>query len=333
MDSLNIEPLPKSIDEVIKLLGSDTVVFYYNERWQLVRPECATIFRISNFDQVLGTFAGKFTDYYYCDSTKAVEGIYLNGKKEGKFCIYFPNGQLSQTGNYSNDEKNGIWEYYYPNGNKRQILDFQNKEIFIKEFWNEKGKKLVDSGDGKWFGFQTSDNFLRTSGNVLNGKKNGIWKNIIVSGKMTTNIEKYIDGRFIRGKMLIILGETEYYKDTIYCSIEKPLTFLTAEQFQINRCYKMGKNNWEYAEYPGGMKQFYREIREKIVLNEPITNGVIEVQTTIDKDGKMTNFKSISNTGHEFDLIKVLQTMSNWTPTKINGTPTIQPKIISFKIW
>jgi hypothetical protein len=53
---------------------------------------------------------------------------------------------------------------------------------------------------------------------------------------------------------------------------------------------------------------------------------------TIDKEGKMTNFKPVSNIGYELDLIRVLQTMENWTPSKANGKPTIEPKIISFEI-
>jgi hypothetical protein len=53
---------------------------------------------------------------------------------------------------------------------------------------------------------------------------------------------------------------------------------------------------------------------------------------TIDAEGKMTNFKPVSDIGYEFDLIRALQTMDKWTPTKVNGKPTIQPKVISFEI-
>ena len=332
-DSANFEAHPTSVHEVIRQLDSDTMVFYYNDRWQLVKPICGTIFRISRVDTVLLTFTGKFVDYYSFDSTIAIEGNYTKGKKEGRFNIYFPNGQLAQFGMYVNDKKSGIWEYFYEDGIKRQILDFQDNEILIKEFWNEEGKKLVESGNGKWFTYESSEKFMKTSGEVLNGQKNGTWKNTILSRNMTTNIEKYKEGKFISGKMISMAGGTESYKDTLYCSIEKTPTFLTAEQFQMNRCYKNQKNNWEFAKYPGGMDRFYKQIRERIELNGPILNrGIIRVQTTIATDGKMANFKPVSNIGYELDLIRVLQTMDNWTPTKINGKPTIQPKIISFEI-
>ena len=332
-NSKDFEEGPASIEEVIRQLGSDTVVFYYNDRWQLVKPICATIFRISRVDPVLATFTGKFVDYYSSDSTKAIEGNYSKGKKEGRFNIYFPNGQLAQFGNYANDKKSGIWQYFYEDGTKRQILDFLENEVLIKEFWNEDGKKLVESGNGEWFTYESSEKFIKTSGEILDGRKNGTWKNTIPSRGMTTNIEKYKEGKFISGKMISMIGGTESYKDTLYCSIEKIPSFLTAEQFQMNRCFKNQKNNWEFAKYPGGMDRFYRQIREKIVLNGPILKrGVIRVQTTIDTDGKMTNFKPASDIGYEFDLIRVLQTMDDWIPTKINGKPTIQPKIISFEI-
>jgi hypothetical protein len=334
INSTDFEKPPASIDEVIKQLGnSDTAVFYYNERWQLVKPICATVFRFSRVDTVLQTFTGEFTDYYSYDSSKAIEGNYLKGKKEGMFKFYFPNGQLAQSGNYVNDKKGGMWQYFYEDGVKRQILDFQENEILVKEFWNEEGKKLVDSGIGEWFGYESAEKFIKTSGEIFNGRKNGTWKNMISSRNMITNIAKYKDGKLISGKIISVVGGTESYKDTIYCSIEKPLPFLTAELFQVNQCYKNQKNNWEFAKYPGGMERFYSEIKEKLVLTGEVgRKGVIRIQTTIDTDGKMTNFKLVSSIGYESDLIRVLQTMDNWTPTKINGKPTTQTKLISFEI-
>jgi hypothetical protein len=332
-DSANFEARPTSIYEVIGQLGADTLVFYYNDDWQLVKPICETIFRVTKLDTVLLTYTGKFVDYYAQDSSIATEGNYTNGKKEGIFNIYFRNGQIEQFGKYTNDKKTGIWEYFYENGTKRQILDFQDNEILVKEFWDEEGKKLVSSGNGEWFSYATSERFMKTSGEVFNGRKNGTWKNTIPSRNMTTNIEKYKDGNFISGKMFSVVAGTESYKDTMYCSIEKTPKFLAAEQFQMNRCFKYQNNSLEFATYPGGMERFYGQIRDKIQLSGPILmRGVIRVQMTIDKEGKMTNFKPVSNIGYELDLIRVLQTMENWTPSKANGKPTIEPKIISFEI-
>ncbi len=332
-ESADFEAQPTSITDVIQQLGYDTVVFYYDERWNLVKPICATSFRISRVDTVQFNFTGKFVDYYTYDSTIAIEGTYSNGKKEGKFNIYYPNGQLEQAGNYANDKKSGIWEYFYDDGSKRQILDFQYNEILIKEFWDEKGKKLVDAGNGEWFDYDSAERFMKTAGQVLNGRKNGTWKNTLPSRNITVNVEKYKEGKFISGKMTSVAFGTQSYKDTVYCSIEKPPAFLNAEQFKVSRCHKKQKNNWEFAKYPGGMERFYKQIRERLVLNGPILQrGVIKVIMTISTDGKMININPVTDFGYEYDLIRVLETMDNWTPTKVNGKPTTQPKIISFEI-
>ena len=330
-DLANFEARPTSILEVMRRLGSDTVVFYYNERWQLVKPVCATVFRIARMDTVLLTFTGKFVDYYSSDSTIAIEGNYTKGKKEGVFKIYFPNGQLAQFGMYANDRKSGIWEYFYEDGTRQQILDFGENEILVKEFWNEQGKQLVKSGNGQWFGYER-EGFLKTSGEVLDGRKNGTWKNTISFQNMTTNIEKYKEGKFLSGKMISVAAGSEPYKDTVHCTIEKTPAFLTAEQFQIIRCFKDSKSNRVPGTYPGGMVRFYEQLKKKIDLSGPISRGLIQVQITIATDGKMTNFKPVSNTGHESDLIPALQTMDDWEPTRVDGKPIIQPKIISLEI-
>jgi len=332
-ESVNYYEDPNSIEEVIQRLGSDSVILYYNSDWKLVKPSCASIFRISKMDKALSTFTGQFIDYFLADSTIAIEGNYSNGKKEGRFIIYYPNGQPAQFGNYINNKKSGVWEYFYEDGTKRQILDFQDNEILIKEFWNEKGKKLVESGNGEWFTYESSEKFVKTSGNVLNGRKNGTWKNTIPSRNMTINIEKYKEGKFVSGKTISIIGGTESYKDTHYCFIENTLTFLTAEKFQMYPCTNIEKSNFEAAKFPGGEDKFFKEIQDKIVLNESmLKRGVISVRITIDTDGKMIDFEPLSNIGHEFELIQILKSMSKWIPAKINGIPTTENKIINFEI-
>jgi antitoxin component YwqK of YwqJK toxin-antitoxin module len=332
-ETADFEAEPTSINDVIKQVGYDTVIFYYNESWHMVKPVCATAFRITRVDTIQFNFTGKFVDYYAHDSTIAVEGSYSNGKKEGRFNIYYPNGQLEQAGNYAHDRKSGIWEYFYDDGTKRQVLDFQGDEVLIQEFWNEEGKQLVASGNGEWFTYGSSDKFMKTSGEVLNGRKNGTWKNTLPSRNITVNTEKYKDGKFLSGKISSVAFGSQTYKDTLYCTIEKPHAFLTAEQFQVSRCFKLQKNKWEFATYPGGMDRFYQQIREKLELNGPVVRrGILKVTLTISTDGKMMNFKPVTDLGHEHELIQVLQTMDNWTPTKLNGKPTIQPKVISFEI-
>ena len=329
----DFEETPSSITEVIQQLGLDTVVFYYDDKWNLVKPVCAITFRISRIDTIDFNFTGKFVDYYMYDSTVAVEGAYSGGKKEGQFNIYYSNGQIEQSGHYANNKKTGIWEYYYEDGTKRQVLDFKEDEILILEFWNEKGKKLVDAGNGEWYDYDSPEKFRKTTGEVLNGHRNGTWKNTLPSRNITINVEKYKEGKLVSGKISSAAFGTQNYKDTTYCTIERPHDFLRAEQFQVSRCYKTEKFKQEPAMYPGGMDAFFKQVREKFTYSAPILKrGVIQVAFTIDADGKMINFRPISALGYEFELIRVLQTMYHWTPAKVNGKPTTQPRMVSFEI-
>ncbi|CAN5532254.1 hypothetical protein BH11BAC5_BH11BAC5_38270 [soil metagenome] len=339
-ETANVNALPVSINEVMNQLSDDTVVLYYNERWQMVKPACALMFRVSKIDTLLMTFTGKFVDYFM-DSSIAVEGSYAKGKKEGLFKLYFDNGQLAQTGNYINDKKSGLWQYYYESGVKKQVINFVNNETLIEKFWNEDGKVMVDSGKGDWYGYAAADKFRKISGKVINGKKDGTWTNSIASEKFITNIEKYKEGILISGKMISKFKGGESYKDTSYCDIEQIPEFLNAEQFQINRCFNnVTRRNYEYAQYPGGIERFYKELRQKydyitrsgLNLPTPLVQGVVTILITIDEKGQMTDFKPQSGIGEETHLIDAMKMMNvsatGWKPAKLNGKPTSEPKAI-----
>jgi hypothetical protein len=79
-DSLSLSETPTSINEVTSQLSADTIVLYYNDQWQLVRPQCAYVFRVSKIDTLLMTFSGKFIDYHM-DSSIAVEGNYVKKRR------------------------------------------------------------------------------------------------------------------------------------------------------------------------------------------------------------------------------------------------------------
>jgi len=332
-DSLNFATPPTSFDEVVRDGNNDTVIFYFSQSWQLVKPVCASIFRTSLVDTMLLTFSGDFTDYYTLDSTIALEGNYTNGKKEGKFNFYFPNGQLKESGDYKNDFKIGIWEYFYENGERHQVLEFANNDVLIKEFWNEEGKKLVENGNGEWFTYTDSDKFVRIEGEVLNGRKNGTWKKFIPSRKVNMNIEKFKDGKLTSGKFFSTFKGTESYKDTSYCSVEEIPSYVKAESLQLSPCIRPLNGDYEYAVYPGGMQRFYDQISRNIKISGTVNHiTIIKVRMTIDSEGKMMNFVPISNTGLELSLISALQLMDKWHPAKFNGAPRSQTRLVSFTI-
>ncbi|NOT73749.1 MAG: TonB family protein [Cyclobacteriaceae bacterium] len=328
---------PTSIKEVSRQLGADTMVFYYNYNWHLVKSVCKTVFRVSRVDAALGTFTGQFVDYFSSDNKIAVEGNYSNGKKEGKFNIYFRNGYLEQSGNYVNNKKSGIWEYFYKDGTRQQILDFQENEVLIKEFWNEEGKKLVDAGNGEWFIYDSPEKFKKTSGEVLNGRKNGTWKTIVVIRNMTTNIEKYKEGKFLSGRLISMVGGSESYKDTVYCSIENTPKFLKAELFQVFRCFRNQEqtNNWELVKFdlnrPAGHLRGNQVMYEYIAVNirYPFEarkggyQGKVTVQVTIDINSKAKNISILKGVHPSLDdeSLRIVNSIKEWTCALRDGQP------------
>lgn len=319
--------MPEAISEVIRYLGGDTVIFFYNARWQMVKPKCASIFRISRFDADLANFTGEFTDFYGYDSTIAVKGNYVNGKKEGPFKIYHPGGHLAQEGSFTNDERFGIWKYFYEDGSPKQVFEFLNGEVLIREFWDEKGEKQVDAGQGKWFGYDL-DNFYKTSGKVSNGKKQGMWTNLVNTANLIAHKEKFNKGRMISGEAALSRLQGNSYRDKSLTTIHADHWFENAEKFNIGGCKSVRGSKWEYSIYPGGTERFYQQVYARLRVEKPLVPTHVQIQTTIDINGKMTAFKPITNTGYENALMDVLETLGNWTPTTADGKSQIFPKII-----
>ncbi len=324
---------PASLDEIIKPINGDTLLFYYDDYWQLVKPACSTIFRIARVDTALPGFIGRFVDYY-SDSTIAAEGNYKDGKKEGSFSLYYPNGQLEQSGEYKNNYKQGIWNYFYENGDKWQVFDFEKNDVRVLDYWDETGKKLVDSGNGIWQGYSDRDEFTEISGAILNGYRNGVWTRAIPSKKLTINIEKFENGRRISGRFNSIqMGYESYKRDTSYCSVEEQPAFVNAEIFHAAACYGASTkslygrhNKWEEASYSAGMMKYTRDIENGMANHRNIT-GKVRVQVTINEDGNITDYVALSSIGLEDQLISVLKKMQKWNPAKLNGKP-IKSKLV-----
>ena len=59
----------------------------------------------------------KFSDVPFSGKVTGIEqGSFKNGKKEGPWESYHPNGQLSYTGTWKDGEFAGPWVWYHENG-------------------------------------------------------------------------------------------------------------------------------------------------------------------------------------------------------------------------
>ena len=71
----------------------------------------------------------KFTDIPFTgEMTGNPQGSYKNGKKDGAWVYYYPNGQVYYKGNYKNNKREGKWVYYYPNGQVHYKGNYKNNK-------------------------------------------------------------------------------------------------------------------------------------------------------------------------------------------------------------
>ena len=72
-------------------------------------------------------------------------GIYRNGKREGLWIFWHPNGRKESEGNYHNGKEGGLWIYWYQNGQKREEGNYRNgkrEELWIS--WWPNGQKATE---------------------------------------------------------------------------------------------------------------------------------------------------------------------------------------------
>ena len=102
-------------------------------------------------------------------------GRYKNGKEDGIWKYYYPNGSLHQKGKFINGKGNGLWKYYYSDGNfvgeGEQIND---KQIDLWKWYHKNGKIYTERfyEDGKLLEIKScfdKDGKKLDCGKVVNG--------------------------------------------------------------------------------------------------------------------------------------------------------------------
>ena len=64
---------------------------------------------------------------YFKNGNISLEHNYKDGKKDGKWTVYYKYGQMIWgEGNYKDGELDGKWTYYYENGRKEWEEDYKD---------------------------------------------------------------------------------------------------------------------------------------------------------------------------------------------------------------
>lgn len=127
------------------------------------------------------TFTGKdYPNKHLPKTQKVEEGYYVNGRKEGTWTKYFPDGGVQLKGTYNNNRPQGSYTRYYPNGQIAEQGDFQangykglllryheNGQVAYRANFNNQGQET-----GK-VSYYHPNGKLALSYNVKNGQVQG----------------------------------------------------------------------------------------------------------------------------------------------------------------
>ena len=153
---------------------------------------------------------GWFTFYYANQQVERI-GKNVNGKKEGTWFEFHPNGMMSESTVYHNDNQTGISMSWYSNGfPEDSITILDNSEISIHVNWFDNGN-------------------LAAAGRMLKNKSHGVWQYFYKSGKLAAK-EEYDNGKLLNG--------------TYYDENNNELTD-TADRIKKKAAFPGGEKTWQ----------------------------------------------------------------------------------------
>ena len=194
-----------------------------------------------------GTKQGDWIELYD-DKTKKAEGKYQDGKKVGLWKYYHKNGKLEQQGMYNaKGNYDGEWKWFYDTGKRLVVENFANgvEDGAFVEYDDTgivimKGNYQEGFETGFWY-YQINN--CKQSGNFIEGKRDGVWKEYYSDGKL-----KFV-GSFI--------DDTPNGKHIFYWEDEKK---------KAEGTYVMGKREGEWRHYDTNgslfLRIYYKDGRE-----------------------------------------------------------------------
>ena len=92
-------------------------------------------------------YLGEVFDLYNNGNNK-LEGSYKN-KKNGKWTVWYENGQKWSEITYKNGKEDGKWTYWYANGQMASEGTHNDGEKILQKCWDEDGNECVCSDLGR----------------------------------------------------------------------------------------------------------------------------------------------------------------------------------------
>lgn len=307
-------------------LGPDSVVFYYEAGWHLVKPQCAVTYRYTRLTPD-GFFTGAVKDLSR-DSVVTFTGNYENRKKEGLFSGYHHRtGLPAFSGHYADNKRQGLWYYWYENGKPQITLRFSQDSLYVLEAWDRDGKQTVANGNGT----VKIENFDIIEGKVKNGLMEGNWLYHRRDGYVYFQ-EKFKEGKFTKGT-----SPRDTYQDkTRFRFLQEPDQVLKGETFLFSpNCVVVkprDKRAIKVPWYRGGNENLNKEIVAQIrnrprSAEETLFTGIVNINFEVNTQGEVVNIHPSNSFGTPppslvEHLKKIVASTGKWQPALVDQQPS-----------
>lgn len=280
-------------------LGQDYTKIYYNENWEGTSQKKSTYYRISGFNDSLMVFDGKVEDKFAGNDKTEMIGFYKDGKKDGEFIFYYPDGNIKLIANFAVNERDGTWKEFYPNGIlKLEVRYIDNIELLI-HMNDENGNSILHGNKVKF-----KQKGLTMDGQVLDQCRQGKWK--IRSEELGLAKLKYDRGKLVKGSLAKDGIETDVFYNGAFPLINDPTKFYTTESL-IFEPGAIIKNNY---------------ILESIHKNKYLGADKLTIDTKEEFEIFINEELELTNTKEE-SVVKIIFTIADSKPIRC----TTQPKI------
>lgn len=253
------------------------------------------------------------TYYTKNDVLKSVNPTNEKGRTNGVALFYHETGMIKSEANYVGGSLEGTVVSYYPNGSK------QSEELFSIEadsklinYWDSLGVQIIENGNGFC---RCIFNIIRVSntlevGKLENSLRDSVWMGY-KEDSLGTFEELYKKGELVNGTMIDKSGQE--YKYTVLEEQAKP----------VNGMEKMYQYVGSKMKYPKEARRFGIE-------------GKVYVEFIVEKDGSITNVKTMKGIGGDCDEVAMnaVSSLPPWNPGMQRGRPVRQKMVLplTFKL-
>ncbi len=274
--------------------------FFYDDNYYLADKYCQfkEIERVGQYDFSKRVFTGEFTDF---DNWGRVmlQGNYRDGKKEGEFKAYHPNGHLKWEVTFAQDYPQGRWKFYYPDGKPVLELAYDTGEMLIYNFWDNRGRQRVERGSGRYELAVKADGYNESGyvrynrkGRVVEGRPHGFWAvEYIFDNNKKTNAghEYYQNGRFVNGYDAF---QDEFFDDKPRYGLVPFDVFIRAEFLVSKPC-----NIDDYSGFTGFLGEHLEKWFAEAVDETPEALGPQQIafQVTVNKNGEPRKVEAVTS--------------------------------------